>query len=163
MEVQHNPFSPPSAAGSATAPRRGSPVWAVSAGVLTDIGGSLLVGTLISIVAAALLIAGGTPPERVESAMVDPDPTSWLSIFGYFVGCVFSFLGGYVCARIARHAEYRLASVLAAIVVAFGLLISAISDNKSSLVLDALLALLTVGSVMVGAWGGAVRNRQVTA
>lgn len=163
MEVQHNPFSPPSAAASALAHRRGSPFWAVSAGVLTDIGGSLLVGTLMSIVAAAVLVAGGTPPEQVEAAMLEPDPTSWFSIFGYFVGCAFSFLGGYVCSRIARHAEYHLAGVLAVLVVSFGLLISAVGESKWPAALHGLLVLLTVGSVMLGAWRGAVRNRRVTA
>jgi hypothetical protein len=163
MEVQHNPFSSPRASGSATARRRGSPVWAVSAGVLTDIGGSLLVGTLTSIVAAALLVAGGTPPERVESVLVNPDPTSWLSISGYFVGCAFSFLGGYVCSRIARHAEYHLAGVQAVLVVSFGLLISAVSESNLTPAIHGVLVLLSVGSVMLGAWRGAVLNRRVTA
>lgn len=160
MDVQYNPFSPPSAPSS-KARRRGSPVWAVSAGVLADLGGSMLVGTLMSVIAAALLVAGGTPLEQVEAKLLNPDPASWFSIFGYVVGCAFSFLGGYLCARIARYGEYRLAGVLAAIVVSFGLLISALGDSRFSPALHALLALLTVGSVMLGAWRGAARNRRV--
>jgi hypothetical protein len=121
----------------------------------------MLVGTLMSIVAAALLVAGGTSPDRVEAAMLDPDPTSWLSISAYFVGCVFSFLGGYVCSRIARHAEYHLAGVQAVLVVSFGLLTSAVSESNLTPAIHGVLVVLTVGSVMLGAWGGAVRNRRV--
>jgi hypothetical protein len=114
----------------------------------------------VSIVAAAIRIAGGTPPEQVEASMLDPDPTSWFSIFSYVLGCAFSFLGGYVCSRIARHAEYHLAGVLSVLVVSFGLLISAVGESEWPAALHGLLALLTVGSVMLGAWRGAVRNRR---
>jgi hypothetical protein len=37
------------------------------------------------------------------------------------VGCMFSVLGGYVCARIAKHSEYKLGLVLAACSVVAGL------------------------------------------
>jgi hypothetical protein len=158
IDTRENPFSPPKAGSSSRRSRRGSPVWAVTAGALADVGGSLVVGVLVAIVAAAFLVTEGTPPEKVE-AVLTSDPLSPLAIFGYLVGCGFSSLGGYLCARIAGYAEYRLAGIVAAISVSFGLLVSVSGGRRMPIALDALLVLATLGSVMLGAWRGAARNR----
>ena len=154
MNTKDNPFSPPTATSRKRTRRRGSRVLAVFVGVLADIGGSTAVGFLIIIIAATIVGSEGIPSEQVETALLNPN--SWFAIISFVVGCAFSFLGGYLCARIARHAEYQLAAFVAAIVTAFGLLVG---FGRVSIVLNLFLAFLTVLSVMLGAWRGALRNR----
>jgi hypothetical protein len=67
---------------------------------------------------------------------------------GLIVGLGFSVLGGYVCGRIARRSEYRLAGIQAVLSV---LLTSAFGDSSAELGVDAALTVLSVACVIVGA------------
>jgi hypothetical protein len=58
MDTRENPFRPPRAGSASRRSRRGSPVWAVIARVLADIGGSLVVGTFVAIVGVRVLVPG---------------------------------------------------------------------------------------------------------
>jgi hypothetical protein len=73
------------------------------------------------------------------------------------VGCLFSVLGGYVCARIAKHSEYRLGAILSAVTVSLGFVLMAGGEPEP---LAAMYALLTVAAVMVGSHIGAKANRR---
>jgi ABC-type antimicrobial peptide transport system permease subunit len=86
--------------------------------------------------------------------MVENDPTSGISLIGYAVGTAFSWLGGYVCARVAQETELRCAAVVATISAATALAMG----SELPLPLHLLLALLTVAAVMLGGWMGAQRN-----
>ena len=73
------------------------------------------------------------------------------------VGGACSFLGGFVCARVARHSEYRLGAILAALTLTFGWVTNG-GEQQPALTLVA--AIVTVFSTIFGAWVGAWRNRR---
>jgi hypothetical protein len=134
---------------------RGSPAKAVIFGVLVDIVGSTLAAFLIMLAYGIALAASGASAEEIERAATKVDPTSWVSIAGFAVGCAFSFLGGYVCARVVRDAELKWASVVAAISVASGFLLGM---QAYSIALNVLLAILGAACVLLGGYVGARRN-----
>jgi hypothetical protein len=120
-------------------------------GVLTDIGGSLAIGLLFVLVMAFRLAAQGLSPEQIEKAVTEMDPWSAWAMVSYALGCAFSALGGYVCARVARHSELQLAGIVAAIGVVFGW---AVGSGPLPFTLNLLLTVLAVLCVMLGAWVG---------
>ena len=54
-------------------------------------------------------------PTAITQAMTENDPMSGVSLISYVVGTAFSWLGGYVCARVAQETELRCAAVVAAV------------------------------------------------
>lgn len=156
MRPRENPFAPPRSDLSSKPVERGSPVVAVIAGVAADIGGSFLSFILMGVGVGVTLGLQGMSPERIREVLTQTDPYSLQSILGYALGSVFSVVGGYVCARVARHAEYKLAGIVAAIGVTLGLLMG---SGQLPAALNALLTVLSVLAVLGGAWLGAARNR----
>lgn len=71
------------------------------------------------------------------------------------VGFLFSALGGYACARIARHSEYRLGAILAVLSIALGVLLG---TGEESLLHNAALAAAAFASTMAGVRFGVSRN-----
>lgn len=152
-----NPYEPPGAAVQDREPPRAAPVKAVVYGVLIDVGGSIAAGILLVVVYSMGLSAAGASLEEIERAMRSDDPTSAFSILGLLVGCTASFLGGHVCARVARAAEMKWVGVVAAVSGVVSLL-----TGMSSLSMEwnAVLALAGMGAVFAGGWTGAKRNRR---
>lgn len=126
-------------------------------GVLADIGGSLATGFLFVLAVALWLGSQGMSPEQVEEAVTTLDPWSGWALLSYVVGCAFSALGGYVCARVARQSELKLAGIVAAIGVAFGW---AVGSGQVPFTLHVLLTVLSVACVMFGAWVGVRGNER---
>lgn len=150
-----SPYAPPSAPVRDPAPQKGSAIKAVLLGVLVDLGGSIVAGSVMTILYGMTLIDGAENAAELESTLANTPMDSWFSIATIAVGCMFSVAGGYVCARIARHSEYRLGAIVAGCGVAVGLVLS--SDYYSPLV-DAALAIASVIAVMGGVWLGIRRN-----
>src|SRR5262245_61329698 len=96
-----NPYRAPEAAVADQGPPRGSPVKGMIYGLLVDIFGSLLGGAVLFIAWAIWLGASGLDAEAIAKTMAEEDPLSAISLAGYAVGTAFSWLGGYVCARVA--------------------------------------------------------------
>ncbi len=90
----------------------------------------------------------GMSPEQVEESITNVDPMSGRAILTYGVGLVFSVLGGYVCARVARRSEFKLAGIVAAIGSAIGWILG----GELPLLLHLFLTCLSVACVMFGAW-----------
>jgi hypothetical protein len=157
MNELENPYSSPNSGPSVAKPEHGSPVKAVLLGVLVDLGGSLVAGIVLLIVAILVLGLRGTPVGHIEGELTNIAPDSWFSIAAYLVGCLFSFLGGYVCARVAKRSEYKVAGIVAFI---SGMIGFSIGLQQESLYLDALLSLLGVLCVMLGANRGVARNKK---
>jgi len=149
-----DPYRPPQAAVADPGPRRGSPVKGMVFGVLVDLGGSLLASFALFFAWAIWLGASGLDAEAIAQTMAEPDPLSGFSLAGYTVGSAFSWLGGYVCARVARETELRCAAVVAAISCSAGLLLA----GDLPLALNFALVLFTIGAVMLGGWTGARQN-----
>jgi hypothetical protein len=144
-----SPYQPPKASVADMERVPGSPIKGVVFGVLVDIGGSLALGVVISILYGIVLVASGASQEEMERILASPDPLSWASIVGNMAGFGMSFLGGYVCARVAGKYEYRWAGIVAAVAGVVGLLFGMATYPVEW---NLLLALLSVGAVMGGAW-----------
>jgi hypothetical protein len=149
-----NPYKPPMAPVKDAPPPPRSPILAIVAGVAVDIGGTMAASIVLGIVYAVTLAGQGMGAEEVGKALTEVEPGSGFYLVGAAVGFGFSVLGGYVCARIARRGERRLAALQALLVVAVGLLMGDSPDSP----LDALLFLATLAAVMLGGELGRRRN-----
>ncbi|HEX7052327.1 MAG TPA: hypothetical protein VF211_00155 [Burkholderiales bacterium] len=159
MSDPRNPYRPPGAAVDDVAPPAGAPVKAVVYGVLVDVGGSIVAGIVLAIAYSIDLASSGATAEEIEQAMREPDPGSWFSILGFVAGFAASFLGGYVCARVARTGELRAVGVVAAISAVIGLLMG---SAAYAFEWNALLALAGMATVFAGGWFGTRANRRRT-
>ena len=156
--MSHDPFKAPASNVDLPDVARGSAVKAVVIGLTVDIGGSVLSSFVFFMFYGAYLgVTGGSADELATVAggsMLDSPMGLMLAL----VGCMFSVLGGYVCARIAKHSEYKLGLVLAGCSVVAGLLLSG-GDSEA---MTGLLSLFTVASVMCGAHLGLRGNRRAS-
>jgi hypothetical protein len=150
-----NPYRAPGAVVADQDRPRGSPAKAVTFGVLVDIVGSTVAGAILTFVYSMMLAVRGAAAEEIEQAATTIDPGSTVSIIGYAIGTGFSFLGGYVCARVAGRDELKWASVVAMISIGLGFLIGLWAYP---LELNVALAILGIGAVMAGGYAGARRN-----
>jgi hypothetical protein len=135
-------------------PRRGAPVKGMIFGVLVDLGGSLLATFVLFFIWALWLGTSGLDAASIQQQMTEPDPLSGVSLVAYTVGAGFSWLGGYVCAVVARETELQCAAVVATISTLVALAIGA----GMPLGLYLFLTVLTFGTVMLGGWMGQQSN-----
>lgn len=151
-----NPYQPPAAVVRDLAPRRGSPVKAVLYGVLIDIGGSFGGGVVLVLAYSIVLASSGASAEDIQRALSASDPVSWLSIAGFAIGTAASFLGGFVCARVARLNERRWVGIVASV----SALVSLLTGADFALEWNAVLALASMATVFAGGWAGERSNRR---
>ncbi|HYC45091.1 MAG TPA: hypothetical protein VED01_06350 [Burkholderiales bacterium] len=152
-----SPYTPPAAPVRDPAAKKGSAAWAVIAGLLVDLGGSFLAGIVLTVLYGATLLDGATDEAQIAAELSSIPADSWVSIIGMIVGCLFSILGGYVCARIARRSEYKLGGIVAAIAAVVGALVGA---GYYPLMLNISMIVATVLSVLSGVWLGVRRNER---
>ena len=152
-----NPYRAPGAVVADQDRLAGSPVKAVLLGVLVDILGSTAMSFAVMVVYGIFLASRGAGQEEIESAASHLDPLSGIGLFISALGCVFSFLGGYVCGRVAGQAEMKWAAVVAAISFAFGLIIGL---QAYSIGMNLLLTALATACVLLGGYVAARRNRR---
>jgi hypothetical protein len=145
--LAQNPYKPPTAPVRDTGPPAPRPLTlALFAGLGVGIGGMLLSRAIQALVYITLIEPDGAPRQAVESM------SAWLfTLVGS--SCIFSVLGGYVCARLARRHERRLTLVLAVLSTAI-----AYSTFGANGPLVALVLTLTCASVMTGGLFGRYRN-----
>ena len=143
--MEESPFSAPKSDVEMGDIAKGSPVKAVLFGVLADIGSTLVAGLMIGVVYGIILASAGVPMEQLEQAM----QYSPIGLISLLVGLLCSVLGGYVCARIANHNEYRLAAITGFISMMIGLLFFA--DDAIKLGESIFLSGLSFVMVVVGA------------
>jgi peptidoglycan/LPS O-acetylase OafA/YrhL len=155
-----NPFKPPDARLRDPQPGPGSPLRAILAGLLVDLGGSMLVGIALSLFYAASLASSGLSQAQVDEAMKNVAPTSGVAIVGIVLGALCSVAGGYVCARIARRDEYRTGGIMAALSAFFSLLMGGDGTPGD---LAFLLTLCTIACVLLGVKYGREANRRQAA
>lgn len=152
-----NPYQPPGAELKDLERAPGSPVKAVTYGILIDAGGSIAAGLALVLVYSIVLASSGMPVEEIQRAVSDPEPTSWFSVLGLLIGCGASFLGGFVCARVAAAAEMKPVGVVAALSGVVSLLMAL---DAYSFEWNAVMALIGMAAVFSGGWTGARRNRR---
>jgi hypothetical protein len=149
-DMKHGP--PPPGGGAA-----GSPVKAVVGGLAVDLGGSMLLNIVLSLLYAASVANSGMSQAQMKAALANIPPDSIFMILAMVLGACCSVAGGYVCARIVRRDEYRVGGVMAAL-SAFLSLLSGPSDLSSDLLL--LETLSTIACVLLGVKYGRARNRR---
>lgn len=157
--MSESPYRPPEAAVADPEARRGAPVKGMILGLVVDIGGSLLASFVLFFVWAIWLGMQGVEPEAIAETLAEPDPLSGFSFFAYIVGGVFSWLGGYVCARVAQETELRCAAVVGVI----STLLALAMGWGLPFGLHLFLTALTFGAVMLGGWMGQQRNLRTAA
>ena len=99
---------------------KGAAVKAVIAGLIVDIGGSLVSAFVLVIAYSALLTSRGWSPQEIEHHVTNLEPFSIFSVITMIVGGCMTVVGGYVCARIANYSEYKITCVFGFISAAFG-------------------------------------------
>jgi MFS family permease len=130
-------------------------VKAVLLGLLVDIGGTLIGTLLFAAIYGAMLASGGTSPAEAQEAYAEMAQTAWGFTILAVMGCGFSVLGGYVCARISRRLDFRLGLILAALSAGSGFLLGGGGEPP----LKTLLMMgVTVACVLTGTWYGIRRN-----
>ena len=155
MSAPQNPYRAPGAAVADLDRPPGSPVKGVIYGVLVDLVGTMVATFALMLVYGVYLASTGAAPEDIATAAGEFDYTSPIGIAATAVGCGFSFLGGYVCARVARRSELNWAAVVAAISAAFGF---SMGMGSVSAELNVLFTSVAIGCVMAGGYVGARRN-----
>lgn len=151
----HNPYTPPTATVGDIDVPNGSRIKAVLAGLAVDIGGSLLFGFAYIMIYSLAMAGTGADDEQIAASLTALTEDPWFDAGGTAIGFLFSALGGYVCARIARHAEYRLGAIVAAVSIAFGLIVGTGEDSP---IREAALIAAAFASTLAGTWIGASRN-----
>jgi hypothetical protein len=112
-----NPYQPPASQVSTEGERFGSPIKAIFVGMLIDVGGSIVGGTILVVAWGIALGAGGASGEEVSRYFRESPTFQWVSLSS---GLAFTALGAYVAARIVNRSEYRIALMLGLCSLAFG-------------------------------------------
>jgi MFS family permease len=154
------PYAPPGAA-LADQPRPPWAPWkAVLLGLAIDIGGSSLVGTVISVVGAVYLASTGVKPEDLTAALIAWIRDPWVLTVGFIPGAACSFFAGMLCTRFARRSDYKLGIVLGGLSSTVGFLLSL---GTYTLLVNLVLTALSFASVLVGTRFGFPRMEKQTA
>ena len=149
------PYAPPEAPVSDAARAPGSGVMAVAVGLLVNAAGALLATPILMVIYAQVAAVDRRNRAELHSLLENIPLMSWVGIAGLVVGALVSMLAGYLCARIARHSEYRLGAIVAAGAAATGYVLA----PRYALLLHAALAASSATAVMIGVYLGARRNR----
>jgi hypothetical protein len=113
-----DPYTPPGApVKDPPNPRRRSALGAIALGFGVDIAATMMVSTLLTVLAGVTLAAGGASPEE---AMASFDRSAGWLVVGMLGGLACTVLGGYVAARFANHSEYANAFAVGVASLVFG-------------------------------------------
>jgi hypothetical protein len=145
----HNPYDAPGTNLQQDENLPVRPITGIVAGVLIDLGGTIVAVTLISLLYAVVIASQGATAAEVESALAHPDPTSPLGLAQGVAGLGMSYLAGFYCVRISRGTNLRYALFLALIVMAVGLGVD-LAWGEANVILLLGLSALTVGATLVG-------------
>lgn len=115
--MSQNPYQPPEAPVADRDERFGSSVKAILLGLVVDIGGTVVAGTVLAIGWGVALGASGATGEEINRFFRESSTFMWVNLC---VGLGFTGLGAYVAARIANRAEYRFALMLGLCSLAIG-------------------------------------------
>ncbi len=122
--MHNNPYTPPQANVDTKEFKQGKWYNAILLGFLVDFIGTMLVSILLSVLVTAYFMSHGMKVEEVRGLLTATDFTSPIYIASLGIGLVFSILGGYICARIANHHEYRYVAIIGLLDILLGLVMS---------------------------------------
>lgn len=145
--MSDDPYATPRTTEPVPAKAPAGPVKAVLTGLAVDICGSTGVGIIFTLVYGVILIRSGVSREDFGAALADMPPTSMPYIISNVLGCCCSALGGYVCTRMARRTDYKLAKIVGGLSATIGVSLSLSSPLPRIFI----MAMLTFASVLAGA------------
>lgn len=154
MNTQDNPYSAPDSTFSDPPRPPVSALKAILAGLAIDIGGAFLINTIFTVFYGAYLAANGKNTAQIGEIMANLSPYDGFSLLCMVAGSCTSVIGGFVCSRMSRRADYKLGIIMGCISAIFGLLMS---YARFSIMANILLTLMTFACVMAGAHFGRVR------
>jgi len=146
--MNDNMYSSPESEMNGSADRRGSPAKAVSVGVVIDFGCTLVFLIIVGILVGVYMSSQGASQAEIEATFSDLSWTSGLGLFMAGSGLLFSALGGFVCARIARHNELVLGAAVGAVSSSIGVLLG---NETHSTAESVVLTFLTCAAALTGA------------
>ena len=149
MSDDQQPYEPPRSNVRDIVTTRPRPVFGIVMGAVVDIGGTIIAGIVLFILASVQLSSEGLTPEQIVATLTAMPLTSALSIAATLFGLLFSVLGGYVCASYAKKDIYGCAVILGIGVCVLGALLG---GSQSSVLVDLLMYLITIAAVIFGAW-----------
>lgn len=152
---ERSPYAPPASNPEIYEERKGAAWKAVLLGVVVDIGGTVVISFGAAFVAAMIFTSQGMDEAQFDQLFADR--TSPLMVALTIVGGLFSILGGYVCARIAKHNELKLGGVVALFSTLFAIILD---DERSGMTEDLLLYTAGIVSILFGSWLGMKRNQR---
>jgi methyl coenzyme M reductase beta subunit len=123
---------------------------------VADTSFTIVVGIAFTLAYGAFLAATGMPQDEVQEALGTSNPAAFFTVAMLAIGGAGSFIGGYLCARIAKHREYALAAALTIISLALGWIITP-EDETAAMILMG--TIITVALTPAGAWCGVRKNR----
>lgn len=127
---------------------KGLSLKAIAIGFLTDIGSTLVFGFAFGLLATMLLMSSGQGVEELRNFTT----TTVFRVVMPLVGLLFTGLGGYVAARIAKQAEMENAFAMGIASALFGILSLVLSPVTSSLWIEGLAIFLTVVCALAGGY-----------
>ncbi|APV48910.1 hypothetical protein BWI17_03950 [Betaproteobacteria bacterium GR16-43] len=157
--MPNSPYAPPKANLGAghTAKEPGSALKAVLVAFVVKVMLSFALGIVfVAIYSGFLAATGKSTDEIVELMSTIADHGATDAIIVVMEGAC-SILGGFICARIARHSEYRLGAILGALLAAFLWIADTDEDTKGLL---AATMIVNVLATMIGVWIGVRFNRR---
>jgi hypothetical protein len=147
-QMNENPYQPSLVPPSSPplADRRGSSVLAIFLGVLTDTGGSIVVGFFLSFALSFFLLSQGVPFEDLRAAF--QSPIFWVP--GAILGLGVTALGGFVAGRVAKRSEVIHGAITGCLSGLIGLVMHLWQSTPLSYAIPSLL--LVPPTAMLGAW-----------
>lgn len=152
----HNPYDAPGTNVQQDENLPVRPITGIVAGVFIDLGGTIVVVTLISLIYAIAIASQGATAAEVETALTNPDPSALLGLMHSLAGLGMSYLAGFYCLKISRGTNLRYPLFLSLIVFAVGLGAGLAWSNMNAFLLLGMSA-LTVGVTLLGG-AGALRK-----
>lgn len=152
---ERSPYAPPASDVKTDDARKGAAWLAVLLGLATAYIGALVFGVIFGAVAATMMVGDDGDMEQFTQML--EDPLSPVMMASYLIGALFSILGGYICARFAKHKEMMLGGVMAVFSILVGIFLD---DESTGPATNLLLNLVSVATLLLGAWLGMKRNQR---
>jgi hypothetical protein len=157
--LPNSPYAPPKAdlGGGRAAKEPGSALKAVLLAFLANVLLSFALGIVFVVLYSAFLAVTGKSMDEIVEVMstIGDHGATDIVVLVLEGGC--SILGGFICARIARHSEYQLGAILGALLATFSWVMAMDDDAKAML---AATMIVTVVATMAGVWIGVRLNRR---
>lgn len=143
-----DPYKPPDSDLDVPETLPPRPVRGILIGLVIDLGGTILLVFISSIIYGVVLASGGASQSEIESSITNMGPDSIFGIVNTILGLLMSFIGGFYCARIARAKDYLYPGIMAAILFLLSIILG---WGTMSLILLVSLSMASVVAIMLGA------------